>query len=122
MQTRAVFPVQVELSTAHPRSLVSIENHKDNVIIRAGRDDFSSREKAFLVRYLADEGFIPERYHWLTDPDSEWSPRLTWIADRSKSPVGASRGKALRQVLLVIGCASLIWLALMILAFLHVAR
>ena len=119
MHTRTAFPEQVELSTAHPRSLVSIQNHEDNVIIRAGRNDFSPREKAFLIRYLAAEEFIPARYHWFTDPDSGRSSRLTWIVDRRKSRTGTSGSKALRQILVTIGCTALIWLALMMRAFLH---
>jgi len=122
MHTRAAFPEKVELSSAHPRSLVSIENHEDNVVIRAGRADFSSREKAFLVRYLAAEGFIPERYHGLTDHDSDWSSHLMWVVDRSKSPVGASRSKAVRQILITITVAAIIWLVLMTFAFLHAPR
>ena len=119
MHTRAAFPERVELSTGHPRSLVSIENHEGNVVIRAAADNFSSREKAFLIRYLAAEGFIPKRYQWFADPNPEWSSHLTWIIARAGSPVGVSGSKAFRQILLTIGCAALVWLVLMVFVFLH---
>ncbi len=122
MRTKVAYPERVKLSTARPQNLVVIENLDERVTIRAQRDNFSPREKACFIRYLAAEGFIPELYQWFTDSDAECSLHATWMVDDARVAVKRSSNKALRRILRLIGCAGLIWLVLMIFAFLHAPR
>ncbi len=122
MRAKVAYPERVKLSTARPQNLVVIENFDESVIIRAQRDNFSPREKACFIRYLAAEGYIPEIYQWFADPDSECSLHATWIVNEGRVAVKRSSNKALRQILRIIGCAGLVWLVLMIFAFLHAPR
>lgn len=122
MRTKVAFPEIAELSIARPENLIVIENHDASVVIRAQRDNFSPREKACFIRYLAAEGYIREIYQWFADPDSECSLHATWIVDGGRFAAKRSSNKALQQILRLIGCAALVWLVLMIFAFLHAPR
>jgi hypothetical protein len=119
MRAEAAYPEQVELSIVRPENLVLVENQDGAVVIRTVREDFSPQEKEFWVRYLAAEGYIPEFYQWSGEPDSEWSRGLTWIAGGGGLRAKELQNKALRDVLRLLGCAGLVWLALMVFAFLH---
>jgi hypothetical protein len=62
---------------------VLVENHEGAVVLRASSNHLSERRKAFFVRHLAAEGFIPIRYQWLVGGDVDCVPGLTWIVDNS---------------------------------------
>jgi hypothetical protein len=47
-------------------ALVRVEAVDDQVVNRATRDTFSAQRKASIVRELAAEGFIPDRYRRIT--------------------------------------------------------
>ena len=74
MRAHVDFPQQFEFAISSSNQIL-VENHAEEVIIRAARDTLSSREKLFIIRHLAMEGFIPERYQWFTALHSlrEWS-------------------------------------------------
>jgi len=117
MRAEATFPKRVELSLSRPENQFLIENHADGVRIRAARDNLTAQQKLFLIRYLAAEGIISERYQWFADPEDCYSG-LQWSVDSSwcLSAVG-SQPRALRQILRVLACATLLWAALLSFAF-----
>jgi hypothetical protein len=118
MRFEVIVPRQVELTLSKPGNHLRIENHPDGVWICAARDNLSAAQKLFYVRYLAAEGYIPERYQWFSDSQSgaysglEWSVDNSWLAHAD----GAQQ-RALRQIVRVLWCATLLWLALMSFAF-----
>ena len=122
MRGEAACPEHVELSISRPDDLVLVENRDGAVVIRAMRDNFSPREKAFFIRYLAAEGFIPDLYRRYAEPDFEWATRVTWVVDRARLPLRQWQDKAPRDILRLVGWASLGWLALMVFAFMHAPR
>jgi hypothetical protein len=109
MPAQVGIPERVELSTACPENFLLIENHAQEVLIRAARDNFSSQQKLFFIRYLAAEGYIPENYQSLASCQSELESRIKWLVNDSwiESPSGHYR-KAQRQILCLIGYAGLL--------------
>jgi hypothetical protein len=59
MGTQMLFQERVRFSTPHPANLLWLENHGGAPVIRAMRDNFSSREKLFFLRYLPRRGTSP---------------------------------------------------------------
>jgi hypothetical protein len=110
MQAETTFPARVELSTKHPENLILVENHGDGgVCIRAVEDNFSSERKYRFVRYLVMEGYIPEHRSSFT-----WTVDASWLA----TPY-ALQQKSRRRLFVVMLWAVVLWLALMVFAFLH---
>jgi hypothetical protein len=106
----------IQFSTHNPPNLIVIERARETVLIRAAQGNFSPRRKAFLIRQLAAEGYIPDQY----EEFREYAPieGLTWVIDRSLLFIGpeATRrtGRIMRGVLAG-GC--LLWLLEITLAF-----
>lgn len=120
MHAEAVVPRRVELTLSRPDNHFRIENHRDGVCIRAARDDLSEKEKLLFVRYLAAEGYIPDLYQWFSGPMAGCYSGLEWIVDTSRNTsTDRARHMALRQIVRVLWCAALLWLALMSFAFVH---
>ncbi len=113
-QTRA--PIQ--FSTHNPENIIVIENFRgDRVILRAAHDNFSQRRKAFLVRQLAAEGYIPDGFEHTTQ--EAWPEDLIWVVDRSLALMGAEATRRLRRTmrrLILAGCG--LWVAEMVLLLL----
>jgi len=122
MRAGVIFPEQRKLSSANPENLLVIENRPDNVIIRAARNNFSPQQKAYFIRYLAAEGYIPDHFQWFTDPEMEFHRGIDWIVDRSAAVDEGPPRRALRQIVRCIFYAALAWLALMSFAFLNAPR
>ncbi len=99
-----------------------VENRPNSVRIRAARDNFSPRRKLLFVRHLAAEGYIPDSYQRQGERDTTCSS-LDWVVDNSllTGPYSA-RSRSVRQILLTILIAGVLWLALMAFAFLHAPR
>ena len=76
----------IEFSTHNPPNLIVVEREGRGVLFRAAQDNFSERRKAFLIRQLAAEGYIPDQYEYYCEevPVSG----LTWVIDRSLLVVG----------------------------------
>jgi hypothetical protein len=64
---------------------ILVENHGGGVVIHASRDNFPERRKAALIRHLATEGHIPDRYEWFSEPQAEEFFGVRWAVDRSWS-------------------------------------
>ena len=120
MPTDILCPARVELSLRRPHNRLVIENRADGVLIHAARDNFSPRARTCFVRYLAAEGYIPARYEWVAEIEKGGCSGLKWTVENSPGwSIAEARRKAARQVLRVILGASLVWLGLMVYAFLH---
>jgi hypothetical protein len=103
---RSISRAPIEFSTHNPENVILIEHHGDRVLFRAAHDNFAQRRKAFLIRQLAAEGYIPDRYERLTE--EAWHPSLVWVVDRSlirMGPEARRRVTSFMQRLLVGGCA-----------------
>jgi hypothetical protein len=112
----------VELCIARPQNRLRIEAHAGNVVIHAGLNNFSPQEKSLLIRYLAAEGFIPQRYEWDADPETAHLTGLTWLVDSSLTTQPKPHRKRLGQITQVILGALLALLVLMTYAFLQAPR
>jgi len=113
---RAQVYAPIEISTHNPPNLIIVERRRATVLMRAAQNNFSPRRKAFLIRQLAAEGYIPGQFESFT----EYAPveGLTWVIDRSLLFVGAEAtrrtGRIMRRVIAG-GC--LLWLLELTLTF-----
>ena len=109
MRAKSTFYASFELSTHNPSNLVVVEQHGDSVVVRAAHDNFSERRKAFLIRQLAAEGYIPDRYESFTE-DAPVSG-LIWVLDRSLLIIGPEATRRTRRFmwrLIAAGCLLLV--------------
>lgn len=107
MQTIPSEPIQ--FSTNNPANVIAVENHGESVTIRAAWSNFSERRKAFLIRELAAEGYISDRYERFTEEDPVAG--VTWITDRSLiiiGPEATSRTRRFMQRLIAGSCLLLL--------------
>jgi hypothetical protein len=97
-----------------PKNTLSVEHTTSGVIIRAARDNFSQQHKSCFIRYLADEGFIPDRYHWFSEQSSATAPDLEWLVENCCNPADPGTSPNSRHtdnfMVRLIGCALFLWL------------
>ena len=116
MHARLIVYPPISFSTHNPRNLVVIEREGERVLIRAAQDNFSARRKAFLIRQLAAEGYIPDQYERFTEDAPVEG--LTWVIDRSLLFIGAEATRRTRRIMRrVIAGGCLLWLLEITLAF-----
>jgi hypothetical protein len=115
-------PEKIQLSLQKPENRILVQNSESCVVIRAARDNFSEREMAWFIRYLAAEGFISDEFEDFQTFD--WTgTSITWVVDRSWMRREITRLQRLDRFLIqLFVSASVLWLALMAFAFLHFAR
>jgi hypothetical protein len=108
----------IEFSTHNPENLIIIENSGKVVIIRAAYDNFSPRRKAFLIRQLAAEGYIPDQFESYSEDEFCRLPGLIWTIDRSLLILSAEAIRHSTQFMqrLIMG-SCLLWLLEMIVLF-----
>jgi hypothetical protein len=109
LNAQPTLPGSFEMPTYNPENVITVENVKDGVIVRAAYGNFSLRRKAFLIRELAAEGCIPDRF----EQCSEWflPEDLMWVVDCSLVEVGAAairRSRRWLRRLLLASC--FVWL------------
>ena len=84
-----------------------------SVVIRATRDNVSARRKAFFIRQLATEGFIPDQYQWWGGDSMDGSRGVSWVVDYSwlRIPAKVKRrtNRFMRGLLVTV---SLLWFVL----------
>src|SRR5581483_2600426 len=112
-------PKRFEFSSSNRENDILVENHPDGVVVHAARANISPRQKSYLIRHLAAEGFIPERYRWVDPSQPESGSGLRWVVDASWMSDCARQRRAFRQILRLIFWAGLFGLGLMIFAFLQ---
>jgi hypothetical protein len=116
VRARPVVYAPISFSTHNPPNLVVIERERDAVLFRAAQDNFSPRRKAFLIRQLAAEGYIPDQYEWFTEEAPVKG--LTWVTDRSLLFVGPEATRRTRRIMQgVIAGGCLLWFLEIVLAF-----
>jgi hypothetical protein len=116
VSAKVIVYAPIEFSTHNPPNLIVVERDGETVLMRAAQDNFSARRKAFLIRQLAAESYIPDRY----EEFSEDAPieGLTWMIDRSLMFVGSEATKRTRRIMQrVIAGGCLLWLLEITLAF-----
>lgn len=122
MRTKTALPQKGAVTIVLRNECFSVESHPGRVVIKSARDNVSPRPKSFFIRYLAAEGYIPAAYQGFAESDLNQSSCLTWMVDQPGLRAGQSPKKALRQILRLVGCMALVWLVLMIFAFVHAPR
>jgi hypothetical protein len=121
MHADVLFRERIELSILRPENRLVVENHPGRVVIRTVQRGVSPSQKSSFIHYLAAEGFIPERYQWFDDSPLEFHSNLKWLVDCFRPQVRPfALRNPLRRIFSVILCASVLWLALMSLAVMHV--
>ena len=108
----------IRFSTHNPENIIVIDSHKNRVIFRAAYNNFSDRRKAFLIRQLAAEGYIPDCYESFSE--RSWPRSLSWVVDRSLIEIGAEatrRSQRAMQRLILTGYA--LWVVEIALLFLR---
>ena len=85
MDPELSLPAKSEFYHRSPENLLlAVENQPDGgVIIRATTDNYSERRKELFIRELASEGFIPERFEFLTNTGDDSFVGVRWIIDNS---------------------------------------
>jgi hypothetical protein len=115
MKTNTIEPETFEFCFPKLDTLVCVENRPDEVVIRATRATFSEERKAYFVRELAAEGFIPLDYKWLGEQSTfSCNPVVRWLVDCSWWTLSPNAVASTRRFMIrtLVGGA-LLWLLLM---------
>jgi hypothetical protein len=102
---RSTLRAGIEFTTHNPDNLICIERQGDALLFRAAHHNFSARPKAFLIRQLAAEGYIPDHYEHLRG--EAWPASLVWVLDRTllrPGPEARRRVSRFMQRLLLGAC------------------
>jgi len=84
-----------EFAHSHPENFLKVESYGAGVRIRAARDNFTARDKAFFVRHLANEGFIAYRYRSYSD-ESGGATGIEWVLEGASIQTGMEKGRPQR--------------------------
>ena len=89
------------------------------MIIRATRNTFPEQRKTRFLRELAAEGFIPDRYQWVSSFESQGSP-VSWLVDSSWMQLHECNTARTRKYMFrLLFSAALLFLVLMSAILLH---
>lgn len=106
---------QYEFCNNEPYNLILVEQKEDGVIIRAAWDNFSDRRKAFFIKEIAAEGFIPDRYQWFSNYEENGYTGIRWVIDRSWLQVHPEPARKARKFMMwMLLLAGFLWLLLMV--------
>jgi hypothetical protein len=98
-----------------PYNLLLVEQNENGVLIRAAWDNFSDRRKAFFIKEIAAEGFIPDRYQWFSNFDENNYTGIRWVIDRSWVTVQPEAVRKARKFMMwMLVAAGFLWLLLMV--------
>ena len=115
MKVQSVWPKQRKFDFLTAECPLQVENRPDKVIVRAARNNLSDRHKAFFLRHLAAEGFIPDAYQRFSELRADASLPVQWLISREWLQAHVTlREKAPRQVLRAILVGCMVWLAVML--------
>jgi len=115
MKVQLAWPKQRKFDFISAEGPVQVENRPNKVVVRAARSNISDRRKAFFIRHLAAEGFIPDAYQRFSELRADSSLPVQWLIDREwLQPHITLREKAPRQVLWTILVGWMLWLAVML--------
>ena len=68
-----------EFSHPNPRNSLKVEVTRTGVVVYAACNNFSHEQKIRFLRYLVDEGFIPDQPSFLPGRGSHSSSGLWWV-------------------------------------------
>src|SRR5260370_38435257 len=96
-----------EFCNNEPYNLILVEQNENGVLVRAAWDNFSDRRKAFFIKEIAAEGFIPDRYQWFSNYEENGYTGIRGVIDRSwlkvhPGPVG--KPTKFRVWMMLAGC------------------
>jgi hypothetical protein len=98
-----------------PYNLILVEQNENGVIIRAAWDNFSDRRKAFFIKEIAAEGFIPDRYQWFSNFEENGYTGIRWVIDRSWLKVHPGPVQKARKFMFwMLLAGGFLWLLLMV--------
>lgn len=104
-----------EFCNNEPYNLILVEQSENGVLIRAAWDNFSDRRKAFFIKEIAAEGFIPDRYQWFSNFEEHGYTGIRWVIDRSWLKVHPeSVLKARKFMMWMLLAGGFLWLLLMV--------
>jgi hypothetical protein len=97
-----------EFTTRRPDNFVEVEvTAEGDVTIRLARDNLNAPRKAAFVRHLAAEGFIPDRFLFLSDNELLG---VTWELNAADAALGEGRERdSERRARLVLTMVLLVW-------------
>jgi hypothetical protein len=80
-------------------NLVRVENGDAGVVVRLMRDNFSASAKTILIRHLAMEGFIPDRFQWYSEGSDCAALAVQWVVDGSWVRINHRRNRLTTRIL-----------------------
>jgi hypothetical protein len=111
-------PRTIEYHHLHPENFLLVENNVDRVTIHAAFDNFSEQRKAYLIREMAEEGFIPDHFQYFYGLDTGGIFGVSWVIDNSWLKVPhASWSQAERKLCVFLASVGVIFLFSLILLF-----
>jgi len=114
MKTAFTAP-KYEFCNNEPYNLLLVEQNESGVLIRAAWDNFSDRRKAFFIKEIAAEGFIPDRYQWFSNFEENSYNGVRWVIDRSWLKVHPeSVVKARKFMFWMLLMTGFLWLLMMV--------
>ena len=94
-------------------NLVQVQNCGSSVVVRLMRDNFSTAVKTSLIRHLALEGFIPDRYQWYSGTSDCAALNVKWLIDGSWVRVGHQLSRQVTRLLNLLSRGRLLALGLL---------
>ena len=110
-------PDQIELYDRVMDNLVHVKNCGAGVVVRLMRDNFSAPAKAYFIRHLALEGFIPDRYQWYAGTSEFAALEVKWVVDGSWMRLGHRLNRLYVRALNYLTSGRLLALGLFVAAF-----
>jgi hypothetical protein len=108
-------PRRFEFVKEAPENRILVESGDDGVLVRASRNNFSSRRKCSFIREIAAEGFVPDYLQTLTESEMDGREGVRWIVDDSWVPTQSNAANArAQQVLKTVSVGVILWVALML--------
>ena len=112
-------PEKIRVSLVKPKKPILIANSDEGVTITAADDNFSEPEKICVIRYLAAEGFISDEFEDFAKSGKHLSTPITWAVEQTRPEREPRLKRADHFMIRLLISASVLWLGLMIVAFLH---
>ena len=111
MQAQKENPRKFEFYLRELDNHLLVESSAGGVLIRASRDNCSERRKAFFLREISAEGYIPDGYQ--ADAALQTAPSVEWVIDESWKRRSAPGRSGTRFMVRALVYGVILWLELM---------